>query len=178
MSHRESVPSAGQHCNSAGCSVSGRSSLLNLEHTQGAGGRISCSKSCGKALLENGKQKIFLLSNLHIYSYMIKLITSDHLKTEVCLFMCQTSLGHCRSKDSKPRSSPAERLFYQRQRLCPNTQNTFALPFLVQVVLCSHSQPCIPMKHSLELILNSSDGKGSSPFLQLIQCPVSQIYYF
>lgn len=37
----------------------------------------------------------------------------------MCLFLCQTSLGHCRSKDSKPRSSPAERLFYEREGLCP-----------------------------------------------------------
>uniref|UniRef100_A0A8C3U6Y5 Uncharacterized protein n=1 Tax=Catharus ustulatus TaxID=91951 RepID=A0A8C3U6Y5_CATUS len=88
--------------------------------------------------MEFSLPKIFLLSNLYIYSYMIKLITSDHLKMQVCLFMCQTSLGHCRSKDSKPRSSPAERLFYQRQRLCPNTQNTFALPLQVQVVLINN----------------------------------------
>lgn len=63
----------------------------------------------------------------------------------VCLFLCQTSLGHCRSKDSKPRNSSAERLLSERG-FAPNTPNTVALPFLVQAVLCSHRQFCIPMK--------------------------------
>lgn len=69
----------------------------------------------------------------------------------VCLFLCQNSLGHCRSKDSKPKSSPWELTelkssFIRERGFSPNTQNTVALPFLVQVVLCSHSQPRIPMK--------------------------------
>lgn len=60
-------------------------------------------------------------------------------------------------------------LLIRERGFAPNTQNTVVLPFLLQVVLCS--QLCIPMKQSLELILNTSDEKGSSYFLQFI--PVS-----
>lgn len=80
----------------AKCSVGSRSSLFNLEQRQGFGGRFSCRKSCGKILLENRKPRkssccnaAWTETSLHIQSYMIKLITTDHSKTEVvCVSFC------------------------------------------------------------------------------------------
>lgn len=164
----------------ANCSVGSRSSLFNLEHRQGFGGKVFLQEKLWESpACKQKTRKILLLScsldgnqSIHIFIYyQVDYQWPLENRSGVCLFLCQTSLGHCRSKDSKPRSSPAERLCYQGEGLCPNTWNAVALPFLVQVVLCSHSQPRIPMKQSLELILNTWDGKGSSPFLQLI--PVS-----
>lgn len=160
----------------ANCSVGSRGSLFNLEHRQGFEGKVFLQEKLWESPACKQKTRKILLScsldvnqSIPIFIYY----QADYQwplknRSGVCLLLCQSSLGHCRSKDSKPRSFPAERLCYQREGLCPNTWNTVALPFLVQVVLCNQSQPRIPMNQSLELILNTCEGKGSSPFLQLI----------
>lgn len=126
----------------ANCSVGSRSSLFNLEHIQGVGGRFSCSKSCGKALLENRKPRKSSCcpTYTYIHSYMIKLINSDHLKIEVvCVSFYAKPPWVIADQRIPSQGAPLLKGSFIRERgLAPNTQNTFALPFLVQVVLCSH----------------------------------------
>lgn len=62
---------------------------LTLSTDRDLRGRFSCRKSCGKALLANRKPGKFccpaawMWTNQYLYSYITKLITSDHWKIEV-----------------------------------------------------------------------------------------------
>lgn len=173
-------PPAGQHCNS--CKLLCRQQELPVQPwaQRGIWGEgFLAGKAVGKpclrtenqenlpAVLQHGWEPIY-----NMYSYMIKLITSDHLKIEVVRVSFYAKLPWVIADQRIPsQGAPLLKGFAVHRGASPKHPKYSCIAFLVQVVLCSHSQPCIPMKQSLELTLNICDEKGSSPFLQLI--PVS-----